>query len=56
MIESNTQWIRSGSGEWKEVQGPGGWVQVKGKEWEWEWVCGSGKWINKKGTWVWEKN
>jgi hypothetical protein len=56
MIESNTQWIRTGSGEWKEVQGPGGWVQVKGKEWEWEWVCGSGKWINKKEGWVWEEN
>jgi hypothetical protein len=55
MPESNKQWIKSGDGDWKEVDGPGGWVQVKGKDWDWEWVSGFGKWINKGDEWVWEK-
>ena len=53
---TDKQWICCGDGEGKEVTGPGGWVQVRGKEWEWEWVCGNGKWINNNGVWVWVKS
>jgi hypothetical protein len=50
------KWIQYSDGEWKEVEGPGGWVKVDGKDWEWEWVSGSGKWYNENGKWVWVKN